>query len=118
HAPCEYLPLPRVRRHFKALHLLQHVQQSALTHLRARRYMLPSRKPVHEHGGRDRLDLFAQLAEGEPMDASEQSPVTPLFDASITEIGDGASASVNGVLAAGLCIVSFERSAQDSASDF
>ena len=47
-------------------------------HLRTRREVLPAQQEADEVGGRDRLDLAAQAADGQAMDACEDPPVAPL----------------------------------------
>ena len=70
---------PGVGGRFKALQLPQNFQHAALSgELRTRSGMLPAQKPAHELRRRDRLNLLAQFADGEPVDAREQTAFAPL----------------------------------------
>ena len=73
------LPLEGGAGDFPALELLQDLQQAVgPVHLRSRREVLPAQQEADEVGGRDRLDLAAQAADGQAVDACEDPPVAPL----------------------------------------
>ena len=73
--------LPGGGRELRALQLPDHLQRAVdAVQLRAGREVLPSIQERVELGGRDRLDLAAQAADGEAVDAREQAAVAP-FDA-------------------------------------
>src|SRR5580698_6608175 len=74
----EYKSLPGVRRHFESLQLTNDLERAMLAaHLRPRSDVLPPQQPIHELRGGDRLDLFAQRGDGEPMNPRQQSPFAP-----------------------------------------
>ena len=71
---------PGVCGSFKALQLVQNLERAALPgKLRAGSGVLPAQEPAHELGRRDRLHLFPQFTEGEPVDAREETALAP-FD--------------------------------------
>src|SRR5437879_3360455 len=85
---------PGIGWRFKTLQLAQNFQRAALSdELRAGSSVLPAQKPAHELRRRDRLHLLAQFAEGEPMDAREQTALAP-FD--LLSGGDGELAAQDG----------------------
>src|SRR5438105_2502383 len=48
--------------------------------------MLPLKQELHEVGCRDRLDFPPEPADGEAMDAGQQTPITPFFLGGGTEV--------------------------------
>ena len=78
-ASAENVPLPGTGGNFKSLQLSQHVERGAFSlHLTPGRDMLPAQQPAHElcrcHG----LDLLAQRGHRQPVNTSQQPPLTPL----------------------------------------
>ena len=72
----ENVTLPRVGGKFKSLQLAKDFEESAFAPgFGAGRDVLPTQEPTHELGLAYRLDLFAQSAEGEPMNAGEESAI-------------------------------------------
>src|SRR5262249_50830499 len=75
----QYLPLPRVSRDFKSLQLLQHFERSTLANdLRTRLQMLPAHEPAHKLRRSHWLDLLAQCADRQAMNARQQPSLAPL----------------------------------------
>src|SRR5215469_1857798 len=65
---------PGVRRCLKSLQLPQELECAALAReLRTRCSVLPAQKPAHELRWRDRLNLPAQFAKRQPVNARQQS---------------------------------------------
>jgi hypothetical protein len=73
------LLFPGIRWRFKTLQLLQGFQRSALAEeARFRSEVLPTEQPAHELRGVHGLNLFAQSAQREAVNAREQAAVAPL----------------------------------------
>src|ERR1700751_3808244 len=77
--------LPRIGRNLEALQLPQDFKQTALpAQLRTLSNMLPTRQPAHELRWSHRLNLFAQCAKREAMDARKEAPIAPFGDSVMT----------------------------------
>src|SRR5262249_42294285 len=71
--------LPRCRRSLVALKQRDSLHQAALAAQRvASLEVVPAEEKAHEILRRQRLDLLAQPADGEPVDALEQAAIAPL----------------------------------------
>ena len=78
------LRLPRIGRRLESLQLPDDFQDAAFgIHLRPRGKVLPAEQPAHELSSRNRLDLPAQSAECEPMNARQKPAVAPFQRASV-----------------------------------
>ena len=79
-SPAQHVAFPGGRGDFVALQLLDDVQRAVRSvKLRAGLQMLPVIQEPHEVAGVHRLDLAAQPAERQPVNACEDPPVAP-FD--------------------------------------
>src|ERR1700680_1715423 len=79
-SPREDPIFPGVCRRLETLQLPERFECSAISEqLSSRRNVLPTEEPAHELRGGDRLNLFSQRADGQAVNARQQSPVTP-FD--------------------------------------
>src|ERR1019366_6123963 len=75
----EHKPFPRARRNFKALQLPDHFERPMFApHLSTWSNVLPAKKPIHELGWCDRLNLLAQGCHRQAMDASQETALAPL----------------------------------------
>ena len=71
--------LPLNRRSFETFELLDRRQHTFFAaELRLRSDVLKVEQPAQEYRRRDRLDLFAQRAQREPMNALQDAPLAPL----------------------------------------
>src|ERR1700757_566726 len=87
HPARQHLPLPRIRRNFKPLQLLQDFHRPALARsLRSRSHVLPSQQPPQKLRRRDRLNLLPQHPHSQPMYASQKPPLTPFNRAKLDGI--------------------------------
>src|SRR5579859_1943720 len=78
YATGENLAFPGICGGLVALELLQCFEDAAFAEeLRAGREVLPAEEAVHELRGSYGGDLFAELAEGQAMNAGQETPLAP-----------------------------------------
>ena len=82
----ENLALPCDGGNFETLKLTNYFEDSVLAAgLRTGSDVLPMKEPLHESCRRDRLNLLAQCAQSQPVDAGEQATLAPFLNVWISE---------------------------------